>query len=126
VEFPNKVSLVVVQVNWLGLAMLILGTPTAALMVSAAVEVHPLAMSVAVTVYTPALVTVAGLAALLKLGPFQSMVLPGLVPVKVTLALVQVIAPLLTADTVGTVVLLVMVTAAVPVQPFTGSVAVTV
>ena len=110
----------------MALAILILGTPNAALMITAAVFVQPLARSVAVTVYVPAAVTVAGLAALTKDPPFHNIVLPALIPVKTTLALVQVIAPLLMAVTVGTVVLLVIVTAAVLVQPLTASVAVTV
>src|ERR1017187_10482313 len=110
----------------MALAILILGTPTAALIVTAAVFVQPLARSVAVTVKVPAAVTVAGLAALTKDPPFQSKVFPALIPVKTTLALRQVFAPLLMAVSVGTMVLLVTVTAAVFVQPLTPSVAVTV
>jgi hypothetical protein len=66
------------------------------------------------------------LEALLMPGPFQSMVLPALVPVKVVVTLVQLRLLLLPAVTVGGVLLLVIVMVAVLVQPLPASVAVTV
>jgi hypothetical protein len=71
-------------------------------------------------------VTVAGLAALLSEPPFHTIVLPADVPVRVTDELVQVIVPLATAVTVGSVPVNVTLTVAVFVQPLVGFVAVTV
>ena len=76
-------------------------------MVAVEVAVQPFVASVAVTVYVPAADTVAGLAALLNAPPFQTRLLPKLVPVKVELVVVQVRLPLLLAVTPGDVVLLV-------------------
>jgi hypothetical protein len=90
------------------------------------VLVHPLVVLVAVTVYVPAAPTVAGLAAFVNVPPFQTIVFPALVPVKVAFAAVQEMFPELTEVTVGRVVLLVTFTVEVFVQPLVAFVAVTV
>ena len=89
-----------------------------------AVFVQPLIASVAVTVYVPAAVTVAGFGALERAPPFHTNVLPELVPVSVTEATEQDKFPLLAAVTSGGAVLVETVTSEVSLQPF-ASVAVT-
>lgn len=126
VELPVNVTLVVVQVSCEGDAILIFGTVPLDVIVTVDVAVHPFAGFVAVTVYVPAALTVAGLAALLNAPPFQTMVLPALVPVNVAVVVVQLILLLLAELTVGGVVFEVMVTVDVFVQPFTKLVDVTV
>jgi hypothetical protein len=106
--------------------MLTFGRAPLAVTTTVEVAVHPFAGFVAVTVYVPAAVTVAGFAALTKLPPFQTIVLPALVPVNVALVVEHEILLLLDDETVGGVVLDVMVTVDVAVQPFAGFVAVTV
>lgn len=101
------------------------GTELSTITDTTAVLVQPLIASVAVTVYVPAAVTVAGFDALVSVPPFQTIVLPELVPVSVTEATEQVKSPLLKAVTTGGVVLVETVTIAVSIQPFT-SVAVTI
>lgn len=110
----------------LGLAMLMLGNAPEAVTVTVEVAVQPFVVFVAVTVYVPAAPTVAGFAALIKLPPFHTMVLPALVPVSVALAEMQSMLLLLAADTVGGIVLVDTVTVEVDVQPFAASVEVTV
>lgn len=90
------------------------------------VLVHPLEALVAVTVYVPAAVTVAGLAALLKEPPFHTMVFPALIPVSVELVTLQVRFPLPDELTAGGVVLALTTTVEVLVHPLEASVAVTV
>lgn len=63
---------------------------------------------------------------MIKLPPFQTIVLPALVPVSVALAEIQSMLLLLAAETVGSVVLVDTVTVEVAVQPFAASVDVTV
>ena len=95
-----------------------------------AVAVQPFLASVAVTVYVPAVKVVAGLAALVNPVPFQVITFGTppvtLVPRRFTLGLLQLIGPVLLAVTVGLAVSLITSTVAVFVQPFAGSVAVTV
>ena len=74
----------------------------------------------------PGVEVVAGFGLPVIPGPFQSIVLPPLSPVKVQMGVMQFILLLLLADTVGAVVLLVIVTVAVLLHPVDPSVAVTV
>ena len=93
------------------LAEAITGRVVLLVMTIVAVEVQPLPASVAVTVYVPVALTVAGLAELLSAPPFQSILLPTLVPVSVMLATKQVNSgKLADAVTEGAVVLLPTVT----------------
>jgi hypothetical protein len=80
---------------------------------------------VAVTVYFPGALTIAGFGVLLSEPPFQTIVLPILLPVMVTEELEQVKFPLLLAVTPGFMVLDATVTIAVSMQPCV-SVAVTI
>ena len=73
------------------------------------VFVHPFEALVAVTVYVPAALTVAGLAALVNVPPFHNIVFPAETPVKVAVGDVQVIVPLPGDVTVGGVVFAVTV-----------------
>ena len=68
------------------------------------VFVQPFEALVAVTVYVPDAFTVAGLAALVNVPPFQTIVFPAETPVKVAVVAVQVIVPLPGEVTVGAVV----------------------
>lgn len=94
--------------------------------VTVEVLIHPLTGSVAVTVYVPAAVTVAGLAAFTNEPPFHTIEFPELVPVSIALANVQLILLLLTDVTVGGVLFAVTITEDVLVHNVPGSVAVTV
>ena len=126
-ELPVSKTLDTVQVIWPGTAMLILGTPTAAVTVTLAVLVQPLMGFVAVTVYVPADPTEAGSGEFAgRDPPFQTSMFPALVPLSVTEETMQVNGPLAAPVTVGGVVLDVTVTTAVLVQPFVTLVAVTV
>ena len=88
--------------------------------------VQPFEALVAVTVYVPAALTVAGLAAFVNVPPFHTIVFPAETPVKVAVGDVQVIVPLPGEVTVGGVVFAVTVYVEVLVQPFEALVAVTV
>jgi hypothetical protein len=123
---PVNVALAEVQLMLLLLTAVTVGGVVFDVTATVVVAVQPFVPFVAVTVYVPAAVTVAGLAALDKLPPFQTIVLPALVPVNVALVVVQLILLLLTAVTVGGVVLEVTATVVVAVQPFVPFVAVTV
>ena len=68
----------------------------------------------------------AGLAAFIKLPPFQTIVLPALVPVNVAVVVEQEILLLLDEETIGGVVFDVIVTVEVFVHPFVELVEVTV
>jgi len=126
IELPVNVTLVVEQVSCEGVAILMFGIAPLDVIVTVEVDVHPLAGFVAVTVYVPAALTVAGFAALLNAPPFHTMVLPALVPVNVAVVVEQLILLLLVELTVGGVVLEVMVTVDVFVHPFIKLVDVTV
>jgi hypothetical protein len=123
VAVPVRVALGEEQVMLLPVAVTV-GGVVFVVTVTVAVLVQPLAGSVAVTVYVPAAVTVAGFAALLSEPPFQTM-LPDEVPVSVAEELMQLIL-VLDAVTVGGVVFAVTVTVVVFWHPVTGSVAVQV
>ena len=66
------------------------------------------------------------MAAFINVPPFHTIGLPTLVPVKLTLAVLQVIAPLLAALTTGSIESLVTATVWVAVQPFPGFVTIRV
>ena len=68
------------------------------------VLVHPFEALVAVTVYVPAALTVAGLAALVNVPPFHTIVFPAETPVRVAVGDVHVIMLLPGEVTVGGVV----------------------
>jgi len=125
-ELPINVTEVVVHVNGVGVAILIFGIAPLVVTVTVDVAEQPFEASVAVTVYVPGVVTVAGFAALLSVPPFQTIVFPALVPVSVTLDIAQVMFPELEDETKGRVVLLVTVTVCEAEQPFPGSVTVNV
>lgn len=114
---PVSVTEVVVQDKFPLEEAVTVGGVVLEVTVTVAVAVQPLVPSVAVTVYVPAAVAVAGSGALTNEPPFQTIVEPGLVPVNVTEVLVHVIVPLAAAVTVGGVVLDVIVTVAVFVHP---------
>ena len=105
--------------------MLMFGNAPLAVTVTVEVAVHPLAASVEVTVYVPPAVTEVGFAAFTKAPPFHTIV-PALVPVSVELKVVQSILLLLDEVTTGGVVLDVIVTVDVAVQPLAAVVEVTV
>ena len=65
---------------------------------------QPFEALVAVTVYVPAALTVAGLAALVNVPPFHTIVFPAETPGKVAVVAVHVIVPLPGEVTVGGVV----------------------
>ena len=90
------------------------------------VDVQPFVPLVAVTVYVPAAVTVAGFAAFTNAPPFHTIVDPALVPVKVEFNAVHVKFAELADVTTGAVVLLETKTVEVEVQPVIEFVAVTV
>ncbi len=125
VELPVSVELAEAQVICDGAAMLIFGIAPLAVTFTIDVAVQPLAASVDVTVYVPAALTEAGLAALINDPPFHTIV-PLLVPVRVALKFVQSILLLLVDVTAGVVVFAVTFTVEVAVQPLTASVDVTV
>jgi len=126
VEFPINVTELLVQVNCCGVAILIFGIAPLVVTVTVDVAEQPFEASVAVTVYVPGVVTVAGFAALLNAPPFQTIVFPALVPVSVTLEIAQVMFPELEDETTGGVVLPITATVDVAVHPLVASVAVTV
>src|SRR5438270_1025992 len=99
-----------------------LGLFTLLVTIEVAILTHPFAGLVAVSVNVPATVTQAGLGALFKLPPFHTIVLPALMPDKVTVALIHVTGPLLDAEIFGATVFCVTVLVCVFEQPFTGSV----
>lgn len=123
---PVNVELSVVHVKFPELDEDTVGGVVFPVIVTLEVAVHPLAGFVAVTVYVPAALTEAGFAALLNAPPFQTIVLPALVPVKVAVVVVQLILLLLAELTVGGVVFIVATTVAVLVQPLLVLVTVTV
>jgi hypothetical protein len=123
---PVKVALAVVQVIFPELNDVTAGGVVLLVTFTVEVFVHPLVAFVAVTVYVPAAVTVAGFVALVNAPPFHTIVFPALVPVKVALAVVQVMFPELNDVSAGGVVLLVTFTVEVFVQPFVALVEVTV
>jgi hypothetical protein len=126
VELPFNVTLVVVHVICAGATTLTFGNVPLELIVTVEVAVHPFTGFVAVTVYVPAAETEAGLAALTNVPPFQTIVLPALVPVNVAVVVEQEMLLLLAEDTVGVVVFDDIVTVEVFVQPFKALVDVTV
>jgi hypothetical protein len=126
VEPPVKVTLEEVHVICKGVAILIFGNAPVEVTITEEVFVHPLEGFVAVTVYVPAVVTVAGFAAFVNVPPFHTIVFPRLVPVNVALGDEQVMFPELTDVKAGGVVLLVIFTVEVFVQPLAALVAVTV
>ena len=117
-ELAVMFPLNVVHVNTKGNPAVAAGGVVFAVTATVDVFVQPVIASVAVTVYVPVAVTTAGLG--LFNGnepPFHTIVFPILVPVKVEFKFVHVILLLLIAETVGGVVLDVIVTELVPVQP---------
>jgi len=126
VPVPVNVELKVVHVKFPELDEATVGGVVFPVIVTVEVAVHPFAGFVAVTVYVPAALTVAGFAALLNAPPFHTMVLPALVPVNVAVVVVQLILLLLAELTSGGVVFIVATTVAVLVQPVLVFVTVTV
>ena len=117
-ELAVMFPLNVVHVNTKGNPAVAAGGVVFAVTATVDVFVQPVIASVAVTVYVPVAVTTAGLG--LFNGnepPFHTIVFPILVPVKVEFKFVHVILLLLIAETVGGVVLDVIVTELVPAQP---------
>ena len=120
-----NVTLVTAQLKSPLLAALAVGAVVFELTVTLAVELQPFALSVTVTVYVPAAVTL-----------FVEVVSPPLLhkyvtpvdglAVNVTLVTIQLKSPLLTALAVGAVVFELTVTLAVELQPLALSVTVTV
>jgi hypothetical protein len=99
-EFPVRVTVVVVHVNDPLAVPLTVGGVLFSITITEEVFVHPAGL-VAVQVYVPGDVTVAGLAALLNDPPFQTIVFPADVPVSVTDVFVQVSVPDVTVVTAG-------------------------
>ena len=129
VDDPLRFNDVTVQVNDCVAPVLMFGAPVLGVTTCVAVAVQPFTGSVTVTVYVPTTLVV-GVADedVNPPGPLQLNVAPETVDVALRLAdgETHVSASVVPVDAPGGVVLLLMVCCAVAVQPFTGSVTVTV
>jgi hypothetical protein len=99
-DVPVSVTEVVVQVRFPLEAAVTTGGVVLEVTVTVCVAVQPAGL-VAVHVYVPAAVTVAGFGAFTRDPPFHTIVFPAEVPVSVTEVLVHVIVPEEVAVTVG-------------------------